>query len=111
MIEAKLLFKTFTFFSTDIVDLQNVCKKHPLGQQVLNVGPVDTRGAVVVHNPHPDTTTECFHFYLQNSKRSGGTVLDTERDEDNRFLIAYYASKDGRFICFFVFLLFYLFGW
>ena len=97
---SKLLLKTSPVFSTDLVDLQNVCKKHPLGQQVLNVGPVNTRGAVVIHNPHPATTTESFLFYLKNSKRSGGTVLDIERDENHRFLIAYYASKDGKFVCF-----------
>ena len=71
---------------------------------MLKVQKVDTRGAVVIHNPHPDTKTDSFKFYLQNSKRSGGSkVLDVHRDKNNRFLIAYYASKDGEFFCFFFF--------
>ena len=71
---------------------------------MLKVQKADTRGAVVIHNPHPDTKTECFKFYLQNPKRSGGSiVLDIHRDENNRFLIAYYASEDGEFFCFFFF--------
>ena len=87
-----------TFSSTDAGELQSVCNANPVEKCVLKVAPVDTRGAVLLRNPHPDTKTDSFRFYFQNKKRSdGGRVSNVERDENNRFLIAYFDSKDGMF--------------
>ncbi|KAL8594108.1 hypothetical protein ACOMHN_000820 [Nucella lapillus] len=88
---ALITFKT----SVDMGVLQVICEQFPQEGRVLKVLPVDKRGAVLIHNPYPQTSTNSFKYYLSNKKRSGGSnIAEIRRDECNSFLIAYFHSRE-----------------
>lgn len=81
--------------AVDMADVKITFSENPIEETLLCVSPIDTRGAILIRNPHSETTTSCFKFYLSNSRRSGGDkVEEIIRDADNRFLIAYFRSHE-----------------
>lgn len=95
-----LLFKTVIKYFVIIADfttLQRTCSEKPLEEMVLEVKRTFEGGVILVSNPLPKTTDDCFVYYFKNTRRSGGDQSATimKRDPAHKFLLVQFSSKEG----------------